>query len=168
MPANLPMNMGSQQNMPINPPVNMGTPPGMIVNQPISMGTQPSIPVAQPMNMQPNIRPQPQANSMLPGSPSFSSGPIPTAGVKPTKAPDPLQFYGLSVKASKEGARVTGIALGSRGAQVGLQIGDVIKAVDGNVVSSANDINQILLTKPPGQRFQFTVQREKRLGPILF
>jgi tetratricopeptide (TPR) repeat protein len=173
MPVNQPVSMGSQPGMPVNQPMNMGTQPNMPVNQPMNMGTQPSMPANQPMNMgtQPNmpVNVPTNARQQPTGPPTFAASP-PTnmPGVKPGKAPDPLQFYGLSVKASKEGARVTSIALGSRGAQVGLQVGDLIKAVDGTVVSSGNEINQILLSKPPGQRFQFTIQREKRLGPILF
>jgi tetratricopeptide (TPR) repeat protein len=84
------------------------------------------------------------------------------------KVPDLLLNYGVTAKSSKEGVRITDIAANSRGAQVGLQAGDVIKAVDGNIINNVNDINQLIFSKPPGQRFQFAVQREKRLGPILF
>ena len=61
------------------------------------------------------------------------------------------------MKGGREGVRITSIAPGSRAAQVGLQVGDVIKAVDGNVVISSSEINQMLISKPAGQRFQFTV-----------
>lgn len=118
-----------------------------------------------------NVRPVPQTVRPVQTNPNFvaASPPPPRNPVNnQSKPPEPLLFYGVTVKTSKGGARITEIAPGSRGAQVGLRVGDFIKAVDGNVVTNSNEIDQILLGKPPGQRFQFTIQREKRLGAMLF
>ena len=111
-----------------------------------------------------NVRPVQTNANFVAASPAPPRNQVSTQN----KAPEPLLFYGVTVKGNKEGARITEIAPGSRGAQVGLRVGDFIKAVDGNVVTNNDEINQILLGKPPGQRFQFTIQREKRLGAMLF
>jgi tetratricopeptide (TPR) repeat protein len=81
---------------------------------------------------------------------------------------DLLLQYGITAKHSKDGAHIIAIGQNSRAAQVGLKEDDLIKAVDGAVTTSGEQINRILLSKPTGARFQFTVQRGARLGQILF
>ena len=154
-----------EQNLKRNEEQQKQSEAGYAQNQP----TQNQPTQMQPTQMQPTQM-QPRPNSI----PMFNPGPpaqpvLPrSTNQRPGKPPEPLQYYGISVKGGKEGVRITGIAFGSRAAQVGLQVGDVIKAVDGNVVTSSNEMNQMLMSKPPGQRFQFTVQREKHLGLVLF
>ncbi len=79
-----------------------------------------------------------------------------------------LLYYGIAAKHNKEGAKIVRIEPGSRAAQVGLKVDDLIMAVDGSVTTDGEEVNRILLSKPPGARFQFTVQRGTRMGPILF
>jgi tetratricopeptide (TPR) repeat protein len=81
---------------------------------------------------------------------------------------DPLVFYGLHAKASKEGLKVVAIVPSSRAAQVGLKADDLIVAVDGAVVNNMNKMKETILHKQQGQRFQFTVERNQRVGQILF
>jgi len=86
----------------------------------------------------------------------------------PSFESDPLGFYGLHAKASKEGVRVLEVVPSSRAAQVGLKTDDLIVAVDGAVVNNLNKMKETILHKPQGQRFQFTVERNQRVGQILF
>jgi tetratricopeptide (TPR) repeat protein len=79
-----------------------------------------------------------------------------------------LLYYGITAKHNKEGAKIVRIEPNSRAAQVGLKEDDLIKAVDGSVTTNGEEVNRILSSKPPGARFQFTVQRGARLGQILF
>lgn len=101
---------------------------------------------------------------------SFSqSGGDEKPGKQPASKPqDILLIYGVTAKSGKQGPVIVDITPGSRAQQVGLKQDDIIKAVDGNVVTKVKEIIQILGSKPPGQRFQFTIQRNNRLGQILF
>jgi tetratricopeptide (TPR) repeat protein len=81
---------------------------------------------------------------------------------------DPLGFYGLFTKETKSGIRVTAITPASRAAQVGLINDDLIIAVDGTVVKSVSDLKAIIASKPQGQRFNFTVERKRRIGQFIF
>jgi len=86
----------------------------------------------------------------------------------PTFESDPLVFYGLHAKGGKEGIKVLEVTPASRAAQVGLKADDVIVAVDGAVVNNLNKMKETILHKGQGQRFQFTVERNQRVGQILF
>jgi tetratricopeptide (TPR) repeat protein len=91
---------------------------------------------------------------------------------KPPKGPsferDPLEFYGLNARSSKEGIKVVDVVPSSRAAQVGLKSGDVIVAVDGAVVNNLGKLKETILHRPQGARFQFNVERGGQLGRILF
>jgi tetratricopeptide (TPR) repeat protein len=86
----------------------------------------------------------------------------------PSFESDPLVFYGLHAKGAKEGIKVVEVVPSSRAAQVGLKPDDVIVAVDGAVVNNMSKMKETILHKPQGQRFQFTVERNQRVGQIQF
>ncbi|MBS1993176.1 MAG: tetratricopeptide repeat protein [Cyanobacteria bacterium SZAS LIN-3] len=75
--------------------------------------------------------------------------------------------YGLMLRHNREGVEITTIGIGSRAAQCGLLKGDLIKAVDGVVVESTDQINQIFAAKP-NAKFQLLVQRGTKIGQIVF
>jgi len=83
------------------------------------------------------------------------------------KMPPLATSYGLMLKHSHEGVEITTVGIGSRAAQCNLQKGDLIKAVDGVVVESVDQINQIFSAKP-NSKFQLIVQRGSKIGQIVF
>jgi len=83
------------------------------------------------------------------------------------KMPPLATSYGLMLKHSRDGIEITTVGIGSRAAQCNLQKGDVIKAVDGVVVESVDQLNQIFAAKP-SNKFQLIVQRGSKIGQIVF
>lgn len=79
---------------------------------------------------------------------------------------DAMAQLGLIAKSSHGSVVITTIGIASRAAKVGLQMGDVIKAVDGTVVKSTHDINDILSKKQPGSPVQLLIERGKQMGAI--
>jgi Flp pilus assembly protein TadD len=83
------------------------------------------------------------------------------------KVPPPATSFGLMLKRKGDGVEITTVGIGSRAAQAGLIKGDLIKAVDGMVVESPDQINQIFESKPRAQ-FQLLIQRGPKIGQIVF
>ncbi len=84
--------------------------------------------------------------------------------VQPAQNIDFMAGIGIIAKPSHEGLQIVQIGIASRAAHVGLQQGDVIKAVDGNVVRSMSDANQILSKKQQGAPVQLMIQRANQMG----
>jgi tetratricopeptide (TPR) repeat protein len=84
-----------------------------------------------------------------------------------TKMPPLTTSFGLILKRKNDGVEITTVGIGSRASQAGLFKGDLIKAVDGAVVESPDQINQIFGSKPNGQ-FQLLIQRGPKIGQIAF
>jgi serine protease Do len=77
---------------------------------------------------------------------------------------DPMAGIGISAKSGHDGLVITNIGLASRALKVGLQQGDIIKAVDGTVVKNTSEMNQALSRKPAGAPVQLIIQRQKQIG----
>ncbi len=59
--------------------------------------------------------------------------------------------FGGGRNATSGGVQITGVQSGSPADNAGLVQGDVIASVDGQTVTSANQLTQIISTKQPGQ-----------------
>jgi putative serine protease PepD len=68
-------------------------------------------------------------------------------------------YLGVSLADADGGARITQVASGSPAADAGLQAGDVITAIDGRAVSTADDVVQRLSAMRPGDSVTLSVQR---------
>ncbi|HEY7259280.1 MAG TPA: trypsin-like peptidase domain-containing protein [Gaiellales bacterium] len=68
-------------------------------------------------------------------------------------------FLGVSLVDAQTGARIARVETGSPAAAAGLKAGDVITAIDGAPVSSADDVVQHLSAMSPGDSVTLTVQR---------
>lgn len=89
--------------------------------------------------------------------------------LKPTTAPTndgAMASFGILGKAHADGVMITTVGLASKALRAGLQHGDIIKAVDGTVVKSTRDLNELLSRKGPGQQVQLVVQRAKSLAQV--
>jgi tetratricopeptide (TPR) repeat protein len=104
---------------------------------------------------------QQQQNSNGPSRHSNSPAPANNA------SNDPIDAFGFSLKSSKDGLKISRLIEQQRAAKVGLKEGDLIKAVDGNIVTTVDQMRKLVQAKPPGARFQLTVQRKEKLGQIL-
>jgi predicted Zn-dependent protease len=81
------------------------------------------------------------------------------------KAGDPSATYGIIAGASKEGVKISSVGIASRASHAQLRRGDLIRAVDGTVVSSPAQLNQIL-AKKNGAPVKLHVQRGQTLGVV--
>jgi putative serine protease PepD len=68
-------------------------------------------------------------------------------------------YLGVSLVDAQGGARIARVEAGSPAAGAGLKAGDVITAIDGRPVSSADDVVQGLSAMSPGDSVTLTVQR---------
>jgi S1-C subfamily serine protease len=84
--------------------------------------------------------------------------------IQPAQNTDFMANIGIIAKNGHEGLQIVQIGIASRAAHVGLQQGDVIKAVDGNIVKSTSDANQILSKKQQGAPVQLMIQRANQMG----
>lgn len=76
--------------------------------------------------------------------------------------------YGMKVKAGNDGCEIVGIRTGSRAAQAGLQLGDVIRTADGNEVMQPSQLNKVLQQLNSTQRFPMLIFRNGNIQPIQF
>jgi putative serine protease PepD len=77
--------------------------------------------------------------------------------------PEEIDEYDIEVDA---GAFVLSIVDGSAAQEAGLEPGDVITAIDGQPVASADDVGEIILQHEPGDQIEITYERhgEERRG----
>jgi putative serine protease PepD len=68
-------------------------------------------------------------------------------------------YLGVSLADADGGARITQVASGSPAADAGLQAGDVITAIGGRAVSTADDVVQRLSAMRPGDSVTLSVRR---------
>lgn len=83
------------------------------------------------------------------------------------QAPQNVDFMagiGIIAKPAHDGLQIVQIGIASRAARVGLQQGDLIKAVDGSIVKSMSDANQILSRKQQGAPVMLMIQRANQMG----
>lgn len=79
----------------------------------------------------------------------------------------PSAAFGLLVRNTKGGAEISSVGLASRASKKGLLRGDIIKAVDGNVIESSNQLQQMLMQKGPCDQVQLLIQRGQKLGQVV-
>jgi putative serine protease PepD len=70
-------------------------------------------------------------------------------------------YLGISVQdaTSRAGAQIASVSSGSPAANAGLEAGDVITAVDGEAITSADDLTGAVAAKKPGDRVNVTYIR---------
>ena len=70
-------------------------------------------------------------------------------------------FLGVSVRdaSSRSGAQIAGVTSGSPAASAGLRTGDVITAVDGEAITSADNLTSAVAARQPGDRVNVTYIR---------
>lgn len=70
-------------------------------------------------------------------------------------------YLGVSVgdNASGTGARIGAVRSGSPAAKAGLEVGDVVTAIDGDAVASSNELTGAISTHEPGDKVSLTVLR---------
>lgn len=74
--------------------------------------------------------------------------------------------YGILGKSASSGVVITTVGIASRASQLGIQRGDIIRAVDGMVVKHPNEVNEILSRKNPGESIKLVIQRENSLAQV--
>lgn len=128
----------------------------------------PNLNYQQPPNQPPPYYYNP--NQTMPMTPMMpATGDKHQKKAKMNMAPPPsamASLLGLTGSATKYGVKVTEVAIASRAARVGIAKGDMIKAVDGSVVNTPDDINRILMQKMPGAPVQLFMQRNKQMGQV--
>ena len=72
-------------------------------------------------------------------------------------SPELAKRYGITATA---GAFVQKVSSGSGAEQAGVEVGDVIVAVDGKRIRSAADVGQIVRSKQPGDQLELTWERQ--------
>jgi tetratricopeptide (TPR) repeat protein len=82
------------------------------------------------------------------------------------KVGDIMSSFGIVAKSSHDGVEITEVNQMSRAAQARLLKGDIIKAVNGTVVTHTKQLNDILSKTQPGQPIQMTIQRAQQLGNV--
>ena len=75
-------------------------------------------------------------------------------------------LVGITVTENRNGIAVYSIAEGSGAESAGLQVGDLIVKVDGEVVNTSAKLNEIRDRKKPGESITFTVIRNGELQDI--
>jgi len=83
------------------------------------------------------------------------------------KMPPVATSLGLVLRKHKDGIEIATVGIASRAAGAGLLKGDVIKAVDGVVIESMDQLNQILTSKGNSQ-MQLLIQRGPKIGQVVF
>jgi predicted metalloprotease with PDZ domain len=84
-----------------------------------------------------------------------------------SKQPPPAESFGLILKRKNDGVEILTVGIGSRASRCGLQRGDMIKAIDGQVVESPDQVNEVFNAKA-GANFQLLIQRGTRIGQFVF
>ncbi len=79
--------------------------------------------------------------------------------------PDAAASYGIIAGVTKDGVAIAAVGIASSAARAGLLRGDVIRAVDGKVIKSVTELND-LLTKKNGGPVQLFVQRKTQMGQV--
>jgi len=79
----------------------------------------------------------------------------------------PIAAYGILGRSGSGGVVVTTIGIASRASKIGIQQGDIIRAVDGTVVKNIGDVNNILARKTPGAPLQMVIQRDKQIAQVV-
>lgn len=84
--------------------------------------------------------------------------------VNPAQNFDYMSGIGIIAKPAHDGLQIVTIGIASRASKVGLQQGDLIKAVDGTMVKNLAEANQILSRKQQGAPVNLMIQRQNQMG----
>jgi tetratricopeptide (TPR) repeat protein len=79
--------------------------------------------------------------------------------------PDAAATYGIIAGATGAGVVISTVGIGSRASKAGLRIGDIIRAVDGKVIKSVDELNEWLSQKN-GAAVTLFVQRGQLMGQV--
>ena len=79
----------------------------------------------------------------------------------------PSAAFGILARGNNDGVEITAIGVGSRASRAGLMKGDIIRAVDGVVTNSMNDLNQVFGRKQPNEGVQLIIQRGGKIGQFV-
>lgn len=79
---------------------------------------------------------------------------------------DFMAKYGILGQQSNKGIVITTIGLASQASRALLQAGDIIRAVDGNVIQRPRELNEILSRKNPGDKTSLIIERRRNLSQI--
>ena len=160
----IPPNFGAPANAPVNTTMGNGNMNSNAAQTPNLAGNIPvntfkpnfaRTPGAQSSNN--NAATKPAANNpSTPANNKFGAD---------TPPPDAAATYGIIAGATKEGIKATTVGIGSRASRAGLRRGDIIRAVDGNVLRSVQQLNDVL-SKKNGGSVQIYVQRNALMATL--
>jgi S1-C subfamily serine protease len=121
-----------------------------------------AVPIATAMQIVDQIRNGQASATVHIGETGFLGVQMTDAGAQAYGYGDPYGYgYGGNGSGGQSGsagsgATVAGVVSGSPAAQAGLKAGDVITAVDGDTVSSASDLSDLIGTHHPGDKVTIT------------
>jgi len=75
---------------------------------------------------------------------------------------DPRPWLGVTFSMEPEGARVIEVVPESPAEQAGIEVDDIITEVDGDAVTEAEPLNELILRYEPRDRVELTVERDDR------
>jgi len=78
----------------------------------------------------------------------------------------PIGFIGVNVAETPFGVTVTTVQNGTPAASVGIKAGDIIKAVNGEAVETANQLSNVLRQLSPGTKVSISVERDGKTLPL--
>ena len=61
-----------------------------------------------------------------------------------------------------DSARIERVVENSAAAEAGIEVGDLVIKIDGDEISSANELQEVIADKSPGNKIQLTVLRKNR------
>ena len=93
-----------------------------------------------------------------PDEPRFDMPMIPELGDRPR--------LGVTFVMSDDGAEIVAVTPGSPAEEVGIQVGDVITKVNGQRVTRARPLNELIMLYQPGDTISLTVVRDGRTRQI--
>ncbi|MBK7748667.1 MAG: tetratricopeptide repeat protein [Candidatus Obscuribacter sp.] len=75
--------------------------------------------------------------------------------------------FGIMARDGANGAEITSVGAASKALRAGLSRGDIVKAVDGVIINSTADLNNVLMRKQPHEAAQFIIQRKGQIGQFV-
>lgn len=88
------------------------------------------------------------------------SPPIPAVPEWPSIPGQPTAYLGVTVLQTRNGARVEEVTPGSPADRAGLQVGDVIREVDGEAVTWERPLSWLIQSHQPGDEVTLTIRRD--------
>lgn len=108
-------------------------------------------------------QPQQQMPMGMPGGNGFNA-PMAGGGGGGTAS---SAAFGIMARDGANGAEITSVGAASKALRAGLSRGDIVKAVDGVIINSTADLNNVLMRKQPHEAAQFIIQRNGQIGQFV-